>query len=82
MASNYQPRQQQQQPRLWYKLNLIEIFVLFIGTKEKVKLQRIPPSTKWKQAKIEIVDSLSGFYVQNLDKKVYDKFQQMEEELR
>ncbi|CAF3729709.1 unnamed protein product [Rotaria sp. Silwood1] len=42
--------------------------------KEKVKLQRIPPGTKWKQAKIDIIDSLSGFYVENLDPKVYERF--------
>jgi hypothetical protein len=66
-VTNYQPRQQQQQqqPR----------------KKEKIKLQRIPPGTKWKQAKIDIIDSLSGFYVGNLDPKVHDKFLRMQEEL-
>ncbi|CAF3645620.1 unnamed protein product [Rotaria sp. Silwood1] len=49
--------------------------------KEKVKLQRIPPGTKWKQAKIDIIDSLSGFYVENLDPKVYERFSQMQNEL-
>ena len=52
-----------------------------IGTKEKIKLQRIPPGTKWKQAKIDIIDSLSGFYVANLDEKVQENFLQMQDEL-
>ncbi|CAF4572589.1 unnamed protein product [Rotaria sp. Silwood2] len=49
--------------------------------KEKIKLQRIPAGIKWKQAKIDIIDSLSGFYVENLDSKVYDRFIQMQNEL-
>ncbi|CAF3758570.1 unnamed protein product [Adineta steineri] len=50
-------------------------------TKEKVRLQRIPPGTKWSQAKIDIIDSLSAFYVENLDPKVHDKFAQMQHDL-
>jgi hypothetical protein len=57
--------------------------LLFVsGGKEKVKLQRIPPGTKWKQAKIDIIDSLSGFYVGNLDQKVQEKFLEMQDELQ
>ncbi|CAF0725573.1 unnamed protein product [Adineta steineri] len=50
--------------------------------KEKVRLQRIPPGTKWSQAKIDIIDSLSAFYVENLDPKVHDKFAQMQHDLQ
>jgi len=49
--------------------------------KVKVKLQRIPPGTKWKQAKIDVIDSLSAFYVENLDPKVHEKFTRMLEDL-
>ncbi|CAF1418182.1 unnamed protein product [Rotaria magnacalcarata] len=52
-----------------------------IRAKEKLKLQRIPSGTKWKEAKIDIIDSLSGFYVENLDAKVCEKFSQMQTEL-
>jgi hypothetical protein len=55
---------------------------LIVGSKEKIKLQRIPPGTKWKQAKIDIIDSLSGFYVGNLDSKVHENFLRMQEELQ
>lgn len=48
-----------------------------LGDKVKVKLQRIPPGTKWKQAKIDVIDSLSAFYVENLDPKVHDPFARM-----
>jgi hypothetical protein len=57
-------------------------YLFVIGGKEKVKLQRIPPGTKWKQAKIDIIDSLSGFYVGNLEPKVHEKFLQMQDELQ
>ncbi|UJR14741.1 hypothetical protein I4U23_001732 [Adineta vaga] len=50
-------------------------------TKEKIKLQRIIPGTKWLQAKIDIIDSLSGFYVENLDPKINGKFHQMQIQL-
>ncbi|CAF1581883.1 unnamed protein product [Rotaria sp. Silwood1] len=49
--------------------------------KVHVKLQRIPPGTKWKQAKIDVIDSLSAFYVENLDPKVHEKFNHMLEDL-
>ena len=57
-------------------------FLFVIGIKEKVKLQRVPPGTRWKQARIDIIDSLSGFYVGNLDPKVHDKFLQMQDDLQ
>lgn len=57
-------------------------FSFNIGEKTKVKLQRIAPGTKWKQAKIEVIDSLSAFYVENLDPKVHDKFYRMLEDLK
>jgi len=57
------------------------LFVIGV-TKEKVKLQRIPFGTIWKQAKIDIIDSLSGFYVGNLDPKFHGKFVQMQNELQ
>jgi hypothetical protein len=56
--------------------------VFVIGKKEKIKLQRIPPGTTWKQAKIDIIDSLSGFYVGNLEPRVHEKFLQMQDELQ
>ncbi|CAF1117387.1 unnamed protein product [Rotaria sordida] len=49
--------------------------------KVQVKLQRIPPGTKWKQAKVDVIDSLSAFYVENLDPKVRDKFAHMLDDL-
>ncbi|CAF4356787.1 unnamed protein product, partial [Adineta steineri] len=49
--------------------------------KVKVKLQRIAPGTKWKQAKIDVIDSLSAFYVENLDDKVHGRFHCMVENL-
>ncbi|CAF2848784.1 unnamed protein product [Rotaria sp. Silwood2] len=49
--------------------------------KVQVKLQRIPPGTKWKEAKIDVIDSLSAFYVENLDEKVHEKFIHMLEDL-
>lgn len=49
--------------------------------KTKVKLQRIVPGTKWKQAKIEVIDSLSAFYVENRDPKIHDLFTDMFNEL-
>lgn len=49
--------------------------------KEKIPLQRIPAGTKWKQARIDIIDSLSGFYVGNLDQRVQEDFLQMQDEL-
>ncbi|CAF3518390.1 unnamed protein product [Rotaria socialis] len=49
--------------------------------KVQVKLQRIPPGTKWPQAKIDVVDSLSAFYVENCDPKVRESFERMLENL-
>jgi len=57
-------------------------FSLKLGGKVKVKLQRISPGTKWKNAKIDVIDSLSAFYVQNLDSKVNDKFYHMLDSLQ
>jgi len=53
------------------------LLFLFAEEKAKVKLQRIEPGTKWRQAKIEVVDTLSAFYVENLDPKIHEKFEQM-----
>ncbi len=53
-----------------------------LGGKVKVKLQRIPHGTKWKQAKIDVIDSLSGFYVENLDPKIHEKFLRMLDDLQ
>jgi len=58
------------------------VFLFITVGKEKIKLQRIPPGTKWKQAKIDIIDSLSGFYVENFDAKVHENFRQMQRELQ
>jgi hypothetical protein len=63
-------------------LKITENFSFNTGNKVKIKLQRILPGTKWKQAKIDIVDSLSGFYVENLDPKVHEKFSQMQDDLQ
>lgn len=52
------------------------------GTKEKVKLQHIAPGTVWKQAQITVVDSLSGFCVQNWDKPVKERFDRLVQELQ
>ncbi|CAF1633629.1 unnamed protein product [Adineta ricciae] len=49
--------------------------------KVKVKLQRIPPDTVWKQAKIDVIDSLSAFYVENHDPRVREVFDDMLENL-
>ena len=65
-----------------YEIRFRKILIFFIGGKVKVKLQRIPPGTKWKQAKIDIVDSLFAFYVANYDPKVHDKFSAMLEDLQ
>lgn len=46
-----------------------------------MKLERIPPGTRWRQARIDIIDSLSAFYVENLDRKVHDKRVQMSDAL-
>ncbi len=48
----------------------------------EVKLQRIPPGTKWKKAKIDVIDSLSAFYVENLDPRVRESFLAMLEDLQ
>ncbi|CAF0819045.1 unnamed protein product [Adineta ricciae] len=52
-----------------------------LRTKEKVKLQRISSGTIWFPAKIEIIDTLSGFYVENLDRNVNKRFSQMQNQL-
>jgi len=49
--------------------------------KEKVKLQRIAGGMIWKQAQITVVDSLSGFCVQNWEKNVKNRFDRLIEEL-
>ncbi|CAF2263538.1 unnamed protein product [Rotaria magnacalcarata] len=49
--------------------------------KAQVKLQRIPPGTRWPQAKIDVIDSLSAFYVENYDPKVRENFERMLEGL-
>lgn len=59
----------------------IETF-FFLGVKEKVKLQRIAGGMIWKQAQITVVDSLSGFCVQNWDKNVKNRFDRLIEELQ
>lgn len=56
--------------------------MLNLGAKVEVKLQRIPYGTKWKQAHIEVIDSLSAFYVINADPKVQDKFRKMLSDLK
>jgi hypothetical protein len=53
-----------------------------LGGKVKVKLQRIPPGSKWKQAKIDVIDSLSAFYVENLDPNVHVRFARMLDDLQ
>ena len=58
------------------------MFRLILGNKESIKLQRIPPGTKWRSAKIDIIDTLSGFYVANLDQKVHEDFLRMQDELQ
>jgi hypothetical protein len=60
----------------------IVIFIFNIGDKVKVKLQRIPPGTKWKQAKIDVIDSLFAFYAENLDPVVHKKFTLMLDDLQ
>ncbi len=77
--SSYQPPRMLKSIKYYFKI-LICLFNL--GEKLKVKLQRIPPGTKWKQAKIDVIDSLFAFYVENLDPKVHDKFNRMLEELQ
>jgi hypothetical protein len=52
------------------------------GGKERVKLQRIPPGTKWPITKIDIIDSLSGFYIENHDPQVRQKFEEMQHQLQ
>ena len=53
-----------------------------LADKVKVKLQRIPPGTVWKTAKIDVIDSLSAFYVENHDPKVRGVFDDMLENLQ
>jgi hypothetical protein len=77
LMSNIQP------PRMFKnKRTIIVRFSFYLEGKVKVKLQRIPPGTKWKQAKIDVIDSLSAFYVENLDPKVRQKFSTMLEDLQ
>ena len=49
--------------------------------KETIRLQRIPPNTIWDPARVDTIDTLSGFYVQNFDPDVRDRFSLMLQEL-
>ena len=50
--------------------------------KDTIGLQRIPPNTIWDPARVETIDTLSGFYVQNFDPDVRDRFSLMLQELQ
>ena len=49
--------------------------------KETIRLQRIPPNTIWDPARVDTIETLSGFYVQNFDPDVRDRFSLMLQEL-
>ena len=47
-----------------------------------MKLQRIQSGTKWKKAKIDVIDSLSAFYAENHEEGVRARFDRMLEDLQ
>ena len=71
-----------QPPTRRWKLNPFLIYSVHLETKVKVKMQRIRPGVVWNSARIDIIDSLSAFYVENLDPQVHLKYTTMFEELQ
>ncbi|UJR31993.1 hypothetical protein I4U23_019463 [Adineta vaga] len=64
------PNYNQAPPRMYQSMEAI-----------KVKLQRIQSGTKWKKAKIDVIDSLSAFYAENHEEGVRARFDRMLEDL-
>lgn len=70
-----------QEPRR-RKSSLIWLYKIHLGGKVRVKLQRIRPGVRWPSARIDIIDSLSAFYVENRDPRIYSKYETMSEDLQ
>ena len=68
---------------LFFKTINVSWFSVYSDKQEvRVKLQRIQPGTRWEQARIRVIDTLSAFYVENLEPQVHDTFTRLMDDLK